>query len=314
MQTFDVVTLRLISAIAREGSLSKAAAQEHIAPSAVSRRIAELEHGLGAQLLRRHSSGVSLTPAGQAFAGHCERILEYFAEVKGDLGAFVSGVKGELRVVAATSALMHGVPALVAAFQKECPEVEVTLQELYSKDAVHALRDDRADIAVVSDNIDIRGIETELFTRDPIWVIGPVGHPVFSAIDASGRIAFAEVIRYPTLGFRQGGVLDDLIAQAAAAAKAPAPRHIHVNRFDTLRRCVEAGLGLACLPQGSTMLHTYGGTIQGAPLSDDWADRSLLFGYLKSAAKSPQIQSFLAVWRASKNASVAMALTPSLRA
>ena len=297
MRTFDAVTLRLITAIAREGSLTKAAAQERIAPSAVSRRIADLEQGLGTVLLHRHSSGLSLTPAGRAFAGHCQRLLETFAEVEADLAAYATECKGELRIVAVTSALMHGVPALVAAFERACPEVVVTLQEVYTRDAMHALRDGRADLAVVAQVGDFRGLETTLFAEDPIWAIGPRDHPVFDAVDAAGELAFAAALRYPVLGFREGGVLDDLIAAAAEAANAPIQRRINVTRFGSLRRCVEAGLGLAFLPQGSTQLTVHGGTLRGAPLSDAWAKRSLVLCCLKDAAASPLLRRFTALLR-----------------
>ena len=55
MQSFDIVTLRVFLAIARAGSIGAAARREHIAASAVSRRISDLEHDLGVTLMRRHA-------------------------------------------------------------------------------------------------------------------------------------------------------------------------------------------------------------------------------------------------------------------
>ncbi len=76
MQNFNIVTIRIFLAVAREGSIGAAARREHIAASAVSRRISDLEQNLNVALIHRTPSGVSLTPAGEAFTRHCEGILE----------------------------------------------------------------------------------------------------------------------------------------------------------------------------------------------------------------------------------------------
>lgn len=53
MQSFDIVTLRVFLAAARTGNIGAATRNEHIATSAVSRRISDLEHDLGITLIRR---------------------------------------------------------------------------------------------------------------------------------------------------------------------------------------------------------------------------------------------------------------------
>lgn len=53
MQSFDIVTLRVFLAAARTGNIGAATRNEHIAASAISRRISDLEHDLGITLIRR---------------------------------------------------------------------------------------------------------------------------------------------------------------------------------------------------------------------------------------------------------------------
>src|SRR5947208_2153737 len=60
----DLYTLRLFVSAANEGSIARAAQNEHIAPSALSRRIAHLEHVLGLPLIIRSPRGIELTGAG----------------------------------------------------------------------------------------------------------------------------------------------------------------------------------------------------------------------------------------------------------
>lgn len=59
MESFDIVTMRVFLAVARLGSIGAAARNEHIAASAASRRISDLERELGIVLISR-------TPPGRA--------------------------------------------------------------------------------------------------------------------------------------------------------------------------------------------------------------------------------------------------------
>jgi DNA-binding transcriptional LysR family regulator len=61
----DVYSLRLFVSTAAQGSIARAAEREHIAASALSRRLADLEHALGVALLVRSARGIELTDAGR---------------------------------------------------------------------------------------------------------------------------------------------------------------------------------------------------------------------------------------------------------
>ena len=63
MKNVDLKTLQLLVAVCDHGNIKRAAAQEHIEPSAISKRIAQLEEALGTPLLVRERRGVTPTPA-----------------------------------------------------------------------------------------------------------------------------------------------------------------------------------------------------------------------------------------------------------
>ncbi|MCH2221643.1 MAG: LysR family transcriptional regulator, partial [Dechloromonas sp.] len=67
--------LRYFLAIAEHGSFSKAAGAVHVAQSALSHQLAQLEDELGQALFQRLPRGVELTPAGRAFHPHALSIL-----------------------------------------------------------------------------------------------------------------------------------------------------------------------------------------------------------------------------------------------
>src|SRR5436190_21388858 len=75
MRDIDLKTLRLLVAVCDHRNMARAAEQEHIEPSAISKRIAQLEADLGTPLLLRSRRGVEPTPAGTALLEHARTVL-----------------------------------------------------------------------------------------------------------------------------------------------------------------------------------------------------------------------------------------------
>ena len=99
--------LTAIEAIARNGSVSRAAAELHLTQPAVSLQVRQLEEVVGAPLLRRQGRGIELTDAGATLARYARRILELWNEA-GDAMAQERGIfSGTLRV-GAEAKLVNG--------------------------------------------------------------------------------------------------------------------------------------------------------------------------------------------------------------
>src|ERR1700759_3868888 len=105
MRDIDLKTLRLFVAVCERRNMGRAAEEEHIGPSAVSKRIAQLESDLGVPLLTRSRRGVQPTPAGVALLEHARNVLFTMERIASDVAAFGSGVKGSVRVCASASAI-----------------------------------------------------------------------------------------------------------------------------------------------------------------------------------------------------------------
>lgn len=293
MQPYDIVTIQLFVAVARAGSIAGAARQQHIAASAVSHRIHELELATGTKLLNRLPRGVELTAAGRVFMERGVRILDELRELDNDLKQFAEGGRGSVRVAAATTAITSRLSDILRDFIDRNPDITVDLIELYSSEAADALRQGECEVALVTDMCNFVGLETCHFSSDAVWVIGPSEHPLFRNRDKEGAISFADAMQYEVISLHQGGALDELVLAAAKEIGSPIKRALRVSRNDSLRRLVEAGLGIGFLRESNARPYLSGFALEGAPLSDDWANRELRIAWLKGATLDTATQRFL---------------------
>jgi DNA-binding transcriptional LysR family regulator len=94
----DLTLLRAFTTVAREGNLTRAAAQLHLTQPAVSLQIKHLQEALGVTLFTRASHGLTLTRDGQALLPHAERALAAAGEVERAAATLRHEVRGRLRI------------------------------------------------------------------------------------------------------------------------------------------------------------------------------------------------------------------------
>lgn len=97
IRRIDLTTLQLFVAVCEEGNLTRAAAREGIAASAVSKRLQDLEHATHVTLFVRLSKGMALTPAGEALLYHARKTLLNVERIAVDLSEYSQGVRGSAR-------------------------------------------------------------------------------------------------------------------------------------------------------------------------------------------------------------------------
>lgn len=296
MQPFDPVTARLVVAVSRYGSIGRAAEHENIAPSAVSRRISELEARLGVALFDRSLQGARLTPAGEVYVSGCREILRQVADLNTQMVDFSTGARGSLRLACTSSSLSGRLPELLATYAQSHPGIGLDIQEMSAALALAAMDDGQADIAFVADNNDVARFETEVFEDDNVLVLCSPEHPLASRLQSGKPISFDTAAEHEVVGIHQSGALDRLLNEAAARSGRALGERVRVETFPSLVRMVEAGFGIGFLR--STSLHLLAGTdVISVPLSDEWASRKLLSVRRGSSPLSRPIREFLALAR-----------------
>ncbi len=277
----DAYSLRLFVSVAHAGSIARGAAHEHIAPSALSRRITDLEHALGAALLVRSPRGIELTEAGRLVLARAEQIDADLQALARQVQTEGDEVRGTVRLHANMSSVIGFLPERLHKFMADYPQVQVALQEEDTRDVIRACLDDRADIGVGVGVPVPAGLDAWYFATDPLQVVVAADH----ALAKRKAVRFEQVLEYPLIGVHQGGALDRSLLERAAALQAAYTPMVSVTSFDGVCRMVEAGLGVAVIPQSAAAAYAGSPRFTRLALSEPWAMRELSMYALR---KTPQ--------------------------
>ncbi|NML19078.1 LysR family transcriptional regulator [Azohydromonas caseinilytica] len=279
----DPYSLRLFVAAAEAGSIARAAEREHIAASALSRRIADLEHALGVALLVRSARGIELTEAGRCVFERGTRIEAELQGLVSEVWGLSGNVVGTVRLYANASAIVGELPERLQAFKQRYPAVKIALQEQRSWEVMRACLDDRADLGIAVATQAPKGLDSWHFASDPLIVLLPAGHE----LTAQTRIAFKDIAGSGLVGIQAGGALDQLIHERAEVARVPLRIEVTVNSFDAACRMVQAGLGAAIVPTSAATAYAGSGAFERRELAESWAQRELR---LYALHKSPRLR------------------------
>ena len=125
----DAAGLRVMRAIADEGSFTGAAASLGYSQPAVSQMVRRLELRSGTVLVKRIGRNVRLTEAGQVLARHAVGVLAALDAAEEEVAAIAGLRSGRVRLMAFPSSSASLVPRALALVKKRFPDVRVTFGE-----------------------------------------------------------------------------------------------------------------------------------------------------------------------------------------
>jgi len=162
--------LRYFKAVAELLNFSRAAEQLHVAQSALSRQIQALEHDVGAKLLDRDRSSVSLTDAGKAFYAHtCKLLLQVDVAVT-DARQIARGASGELVVCTDWRLDAHIVSVAVEEFRRQHPRVDITLHNAVPKEHIAMIRSGKAHLGFIAREFIGKASELQFLSIQKVYI------------------------------------------------------------------------------------------------------------------------------------------------
>jgi len=285
----DIDSLALFVRAAELRSLTKAAEASHIGLAAASRRMALLEHRFKTALLERSPRGVELTSAGADLLVHAKALLMVLNQMQSDMNDHASGRRGALRILANTSAMAEALPADLAAYSREHPDVRLVVEERWSAEIIKAVQAAEADIGIIVEGQRAEGLDLLPYRPDRLAVVIPADHP----LTAVEHLKFVDVLDHDVVALESGSSMMRLLASQAVVAEKTLQLRIQVRSFEAVCRMVQSGLGVGLLPfQAANELGRSMG-LEVRALPEEWAERKMLICVRKERPQTSSIETLL---------------------
>lgn len=249
----DAHALSVVRAVHEHGSITAAATALGYSQPAISQQLKRLEQRLGLAVVERVGRGVRLTEAGLVLARHAVTVATALDAAAGEIAELQGLRSGLVRLVAFPSASATLVPSLLAVMKQRHAQISVTYLEAEPPEAVAAVRENRADLAITfsypGDRVDphresAQGLRVATLRRDEMMLVLPVGHPLAGVagqmVDLGGLAEENWVAGCP----RCRGHLLDLCERRGFSPRIS----YETDNVSAVFGLVEAGIGVALLP------------------------------------------------------------------
>src|SRR5258708_18461001 len=168
--------LKLIKAIAEEGSITKAIDKLHLTQSALSYQLKEAEFQLGTKIFYRSNKKMVLTQAGEKLYQLAKEMIEKMELTEKQIKKLIFGETGEIRLSTECYSSYHWLPALMKQFRCTYPNIGIQIIAEATHSPLKGLLNGSLDIAITSDPVKNDNIKyVELF-QDEMVAIVPEDH------------------------------------------------------------------------------------------------------------------------------------------
>jgi LysR family transcriptional activator of glutamate synthase operon len=232
--------------VARKQHVTQAAEELHVAQSAVSRQIHQLEQELGLELFVQKGRNLHLTPVGKLFLSRVEELLTGLEKAVSEIKEFLDPEVGEISLGFPHSLGISLVPSVVAAFRKDHPNVKFRLKQgTYSS----LIRD------VVKGDVDLAFISPFPEKNDQVSGQIVLTEELYAVLPANHVLAEYQSIRLEQLKddsfvlFAEPYSLRTIVWEACRKAGFKPIIGFEGEETDTIRGLVAAGMGVSLLPE-----------------------------------------------------------------
>jgi len=240
----DTRTLSTFVTAARSMSFTRTAATLGYAQSSVTAQMKGLEETLGFPLFNRVGNHLQLTDPGQRFLGYAERILALAEEARTASQDEVPG--GTVRFTAPETVCTYLLPPVLMAFQAQFPQVRLQFLPGFARDFKRQVLEGSADLAfILEEPFGSKTLAVEKLRDEQILIVAAPGHRLSGARAVTAQDLVGEPVLLKALGCSYRNQFE---RQLIAAGAHPG-ENLEFQNVETIKRCVEVGLGIAPLPR-----------------------------------------------------------------
>ncbi|MFN0095416.1 MAG: LysR family transcriptional regulator [Dehalococcoidia bacterium] len=286
----ELAQLEAFLQVAHYRSFSRAAEALFLTQPSVTARIQSLEREIGDRLFERTGRSVTLTDAGRAFLPHAQRALTAVQEGTDAIEAVRHGDIGNIRIGASSSIATYVLPSIFKKFRTVRPRVHIHLSTGNTEEIVEELIASEIHVAItrLAQHPEVESLH--LYNDDLSLVVSPA-HPFAQR----GRVLMSEAGREPFLFFERSSSYHGLIYSTFLRAGVVPESVMELDSMEATKHMVEAGLGIAILPEVSILREIASGMLVKVDIRDmeQPAQREVGVHVMRNRAIAPPLRDFL---------------------
>ncbi|MDF2620183.1 MAG: Transcriptional regulator, LysR family [Xanthobacteraceae bacterium] len=258
-------TYRYFNEVAETRSIRRAADRLHVAPSAISRQLALLEHQLGTLLLERSNTGIQLTPAGLLLERYTRTMFRDLERVQDSIRTLKGLRQGEVKLWAIEGLIFSFLPRAINKFNDVYPAIRFSVFTESTDRIIEAMIKDEADIGIVFNARPRPNIEIVASHTEPVMCLVASDHPFVDRKSLSlSEICTQQIaLPVPSFGLRQ------LFDKAVSRRNLSANTIVSANNLELTRAMAITGRAITVGPALAASKEIDEGTLKAIPIDEE---------------------------------------------
>ena len=241
------ITLRqvhIFETVARYQSHTKAAATIHMTQPAVSMQMKQFEDSLGIKLIERHGKSITLTREAQDLRKYTGDIMQSYRALESYVDDIKGCEKGTL-IISATTTANHFTSRILAAFSRQHPNVNLSLDVTNRKMILAQLEHNEPDQVIMGEPPEGMELDSEIFMNNPLVIIAPPDHPLRD----KKHITLKEIFKEKFVSRESGSGTRKAIERHLKKYNVQCESGLEMTSNEALKHAVAAGFGLGVVSQ-----------------------------------------------------------------
>ena len=287
----DIRALEVFCKIVELKSFSKAAEAVYLTQPTVSGHIKGLEEFVGLKLLDRLGREVVLTKAGELLYGYAKQILALRNQALQALEEYKGSLKGHLIIGGSNIPGEYVLPALLARFKAQHPEISITLRIGDSREIARGVLEGTYELGAVGAKFDDGQLIYTKLLEDELVVALPPEH----AWASRTAVSLAELLGQPIIlrevGSGSRKVLEDAL-RSAGLDTSSLTVVAELGSTEAIRQALKGGAGVSVISFRAIQEDLEHGTLHMIPLEGLRLTRDFYLIYHKNRSRSPLCETF----------------------
>ena len=227
-------TFRFIEAVAKAGSIRKAAEDLNITSSALTRRVQAFEEELGAKIFERLPRGVRLNPAGELLMAHYLNQRSDLDRLRSQVADLAGQRRGHVSIACSQALMPYFMPEQIAAYRARHPGVSFSVSVRDRASAESDLSTFASDLALVFEPVHMVDFEVLASVPQPMQAMMARDHPLAE----KPEIRLRDCLAYPHAAPAHPYGVRHLLNLAAAGRSQDLRPSVESDSFEFLRHYV----------------------------------------------------------------------------